>query len=642
MKLKSFILSLITVTFCLFSCQEEKSKNTEISTLEIGDLTISKAKPKPGDTLTLTYTKPQDNAEVFYQTGKNLYAQDLQFIRKENNYQTEIILPDSTKVFAINFEKDGNVENNKNSGYIVNIYNEDGSLVPGSKSSKAFLYHKYGNMLELQSPEDSLTNLMKSDIENYPEIEENWDYEYYQILNSENPERAKDYAIKRINFYKKNKKLSEEENIKLINFQKAINENVSAEKLKSQILIDFPKGELMKETLLDSFSNTKTIEEKINVLIELNKTYNKKDIEKEKDYMFSTIAREYFNQDDFRRFVKYSMEIRNEITLANLYNSTAWDMAEKNENLDEAARISKKSLDIISKEKETLTKKPSYLSPSKYRKRINYDYQMFADTYAYILSKQGKIKEALEYQKIAIGKGEQADVNERYIQLLKEAEMYKAAEDASSKFIANNQATQSIEEIYKEMFLKNNSNVSEASYRKKLNELENQARFKLFEKIKKEKLNKKAPNFNLKNSKGKVISLEDFKGKTVVLDFWATWCGPCKASFPGMKRALEKYKDKSNVVFLFVNTFENGEINERISSAEEFINNNDYPFYVVYDQKKENSKEFSTANNFGISGIPTKVIIDPNGNINFKKVGYSGNNEKMLQEIDIMIELSQQ
>jgi thiol-disulfide isomerase/thioredoxin len=55
---------------------------------------------------------------------------------------------------------------------------------------------------------------------------------------------------------------------------------------------------------------------------------------------------------------------------------------------------------------------------------------------------------------------------------------------------------------------------------------------------------------------GNEVSLEQFKGKIVIIDFWATWCGPCLQSFPGLQTSVDKYKDNNDVKFLFINTWE--------------------------------------------------------------------------------------
>jgi len=61
--------------------------------------------------------------------------------------------------------------------------------------------------------------------------------------------------------------------------------------------------------------------------------------------------------------------------------------------------------------------------------------------------------------------------------------------------------------------------------------------------------NRVAFNMALYDADGKLIGFKDLRGKTIVMDFWASWCVPCKASFPGMKMAVEKYKNDPGVEF---------------------------------------------------------------------------------------------
>ncbi|WP_192822648.1 TlpA disulfide reductase family protein [Rufibacter sp. LB8] len=126
----------------------------------------------------------------------------------------------------------------------------------------------------------------------------------------------------------------------------------------------------------------------------------------------------------------------------------------------------------------------------------------------------------------------------------------------------------------------------------------------------------KAPYFTAVDLNGRIVTLASLKGKTVVLDFWATWCGPCLESLPGMQHAANKYKNDPSVVFLFVNSWEHGDDKKKKISA--FLAKNKYTFNVLMDTQNKVIEAFQ------VSGIPTKFILDGNGNIRFKLEGYGG------------------
>jgi peroxiredoxin len=155
----------------------------------------------------------------------------------------------------------------------------------------------------------------------------------------------------------------------------------------------------------------------------------------------------------------------------------------------------------------------------------------------------------------------------------------------------------------------------------------------LREELIKKMINDPAPKFALKDLSGNTVSLDELKGKVVVVDFWATWCGPCKASFPGMQTALNKYKDDPNVKFVFVDTWESKKPEEMKKNADEFIAKNKYNFHVVLDTDDK------VIGSYAVDGIPTKFVIDPESRIRFKAVGYDGSADKLVDEISIMVDV---
>lgn len=130
-------------------------------------------------------------------------------------------------------------------------------------------------------------------------------------------------------------------------------------------------------------------------------------------------------------------------------------------------------------------------------------------------------------------------------------------------------------------------------------------------------------NFKLNDPNGKTISFDQFKGKYVWIDFWASWCAPCKQAFPHMRDLYAKYKGE-NFEILGIST--DAKIEPWLSA----INTIKNPWPQVWDNK-------NIMLEFAVTAFPTSFLIDPNGKIILKEVGYKPGGEsamdKKLEEI---------
>ncbi len=153
-------------------------------------------------------------------------------------------------------------------------------------------------------------------------------------------------------------------------------------------------------------------------------------------------------------------------------------------------------------------------------------------------------------------------------------------------------------------------------------------------------LDTKAPSYHVTDSQGNKVSSEDLLGKVLVIDFWATWCGPCKKSFPSMNKALKKYQDDPNVKFLFVHTFEREAA--PLAAAQEYLDQNNYAFPLYMDYQNKETKLNPMAAAFQVNAIPTKIIIDPNGQIRFRITGFSGGENAAVAEISAMVAMAKE
>ncbi|MCR4695498.1 MAG: TlpA family protein disulfide reductase [Pseudobutyrivibrio sp.] len=135
-----------------------------------------------------------------------------------------------------------------------------------------------------------------------------------------------------------------------------------------------------------------------------------------------------------------------------------------------------------------------------------------------------------------------------------------------------------------------------------------------------------APDFTVLDAEGNEVNLSDYVGKPIVLNFWATWCGPCQSELPAFNAKAEEYSDQVN--FLLVNLTDG--YRETVDGVKAFMEKNEYTFPVFYETTQEASMVY------GIYSIPTTYFIDETGAI---VSAYSGalSEEVLTQEIEKLL-----
>jgi thiol-disulfide isomerase/thioredoxin len=621
---------------------------TAITTYSQKNFTYTPANPKAGDVITFTYEPAGDLANtilpvdaVVYQWGEKGYKADDITLTRIGNKFSGTIQTDATRNFLyLGFSADKKFDNNYNEGYYV-LYNDNDAVKKGSYYNLNLFYQYYGSLVGVERNYEKALGALEKEFELYPEQKKKYLSTYISIMvQAKRPDYLTAAMKETENLLKAGLK-EEADYEQLEGIYRSLKLPEQMKLITALKKEKFPDGRWTVNETISKFFAESDMQKKKQLLAEIvgkaesgdenwkNVKDNLATYKLQMAYAYATAK----NWDEFKKAVKES-GVTDKNSLASLYNNTAWEIQKTGENLALAEELSGFATMQAKEEKENpSTPKPDYSTTKQWKQNRDFTYAMYADTYGMIMYKKGNYKKGFPYAKeaaITINKGKSADENNTYVLLAEKVLPAKQYKKEIEQFIKDGKSTGEMKEILKKAYVKEKK--SEAGFDDYIAALQKENYLKMLEELRKSMLNEAAPSFALLDLDGKKVNISDLKGKVVVVDFWATWCGPCKASFPGMQKMVNKYKEDPDVKFVFVDTWER--VEDKPKNAADFIANNKYSFHVLLDNDSKVVEQFK------VDGIPTKFVIDKNGNIRFKAIGFDGSDDKLVAELTAMIDIA--
>lgn len=605
---------------------------------------ISPVQPEHGDLVTITYNPDAKNTGIKETASgltlvfgyKSFYAlpNKIEMDQKGKGWETSFHVPEYAKYASFYF-KSGTKSHKKPSGryFDLIVYSE------GKPARNAFLQKSrgLGDQLSSDANIDSMrARLYKKELEYHPD---NFSarinlLEYKMKQQPDQKESLLDQVRYLIETQLSQQPPSPENLGNARQGYAVIGEEAKYDSLKKAIIEKYPGSQIALEQQYKDAGTEKNPDKKAELYRRVaHNSGNSMLVTRSYEQLFKLAA----DTGDADNMITYAEKWVNgrEPWKARTHNEIAHAFADKNLRLDIAEKHIRKALQLVDKEPvgamyyfNEYGYIPGYSTDSTKQKKHK-------DLKGEILATLGFIqikKEKYELAEVTLSSASELtdDIKvQKYLAgLYQKTGRPKKAYDRFWDILMKKPADKEAREALKKSYIAFNG--SEDGFNEETAELDKAWRQKMEKKFNKERLDKAAPSLaGVTDLEGNLLDTESLDNKVVVIDFWATWCGPCLAAFPYLENVYEKYQDNPEVKFVVLNSA----WSNTIKDARKWKNENDYTFPLYFD------KDSRITEAFGVRGIPTTFVIGKNGRIQFKKVGFGGGDmePKLALKIDMLL-----
>ncbi|MBU1355599.1 MAG: redoxin domain-containing protein [Candidatus Edwardsbacteria bacterium] len=306
---------------------------------------------------------------------------------------------------------------------------------------------------------------------------------------------------------------------------------------------------------------------------------------------------------------------------AEVLNNLSYEWAKQGINLEQAEEYSRKAVALAGK--KISGQKPTGMSRERWENIIRMERGNYLDTYGWVLYQKGKYNSALRELQKAFKLAEDPTIQYHLaLALYRTGNLDGAIENLAASLAGRLEdpakTRADLEAIYKERYktLKGLDKMLQLAAEKAL------ARQQAEDEADAAKIvGQPAPDFSLPDLDDQFYRLSQFRDQVVILDFWATWCGPCKLAMPLIDKVHLEYREKGLVV-LGIN-LEGRDKNQRVK---QFIQESGHQFVIL----QGGMMGVGVDQVYGVTGIPTTFVIDKQGIIRYRHIGYRENLDQML------------